>query len=255
LRFVHRVALISRSERFSQSQRAAGLLSGGNVKPPRTIRSNSTVSSLFLNRYAPKRGGDPRLELTLNVLSESFKHQEVSTEPAEPPKFANPLPLDKQETLSRLDQRFKKSHKLTSIELLDALCSRLESELLINYFDYLSMHARCVKVLRETHTSLGNKPFEKFPDNPELHQGRDEQLPPQVRGFILMAVYATATHFSDMGEEQKRRHMRWMAKVSEIIEKVAKTEGDAELEKIEEILEGSLERTEKYSVKDIGLMM
>lgn len=34
---------------------------------------------------------------------------------------------------------------------------------------------------------------------------------------------------------------------------MAKTEGDADLEKIEEILEESLEKAAKFSVNDIGL--
>lgn len=47
--------------------------------------------------------------------------------------------------------------------------------------------------------------------------------------------------------------MRWVIKAFEIIEKMAKTEGDADLEKIEEILEESLEKAAKFSVNDIRL--
>lgn len=176
------------------------------MRPPRTIGSNSTVSTLSLNRYGTKHGSDPRLELTPNelesLLNESFEFSATPTETAEPPKFPTAFQnskfhLHKKEMSGRLVQRFKKSHKRTSIKLIDALCSILESELQINNFDYLPMHESFSGDLH----FAGNEPFEKFEDKPEFHQGRDEQLPPKVLVFILVAVCTTATHFFDATEE------------------------------------------------------
>lgn len=150
------------------------------MRPPRTIGSNSTVSTLSLNRYGTKHGSDPRLELTPNelesLLNESFEFSATPTETAEPPKFPTALQnskfhLHKKEMSGGLVQRFKKSHKRTSIKLIDALCSILESELQINNFDYLPMHARCMKVFRETYTSLATNHSRSSRTNPNFIRG------------------------------------------------------------------------------------
>ena len=79
-----------------------------------------------------------------------------------------PLPGDDENLApkhSPLQKQWIKSHKMTPLQLLDTLRNAISAEEYMLRFDYISLHTRCLRLLRTLRTALDDQLRDRFGPN------------------------------------------------------------------------------------------
>jgi hypothetical protein len=194
-----------------------------------TTTSASPVSDSFNSNFSGP--STPTLSVeNVQIILNTKTSQALASKPSKDRKGQSSLELQSRERLSErqslLQSQWSKSHKMTPLQLLEALRHALETEEPAMRFDYFSMHIRCFEILRQLRhdADFGDKYIEN-----------DAQLPTVV-SWIFRVAAANATN------AQLSRTLRgldvgsaMMTKAAGVLKKVIDREGRMESEKLGKI--------------------
>ena len=126
----------------------------------------------------------------------------------------------------KLAERFKRSHSLTPIELLNALSENLQSEHTQLHFNYIGLHIRCIKLLREIHDINWEELSYKFEWKTE--DGMPDKELPRFVSWLLF-------HYYDDWKDGEGYEEDRMNETTRVLEEVIEAEGARKLESVREI--------------------
>jgi hypothetical protein len=131
-----------------------------------------------------------------------------------------------------LQTQWSKSHKMTPLQLLEALRHALETEEPALRFDYFSIHVRCFKTLRQLRDAVDQDLRKYFGDK---YIENDTQLP-TVISWIFRVVAANATSVQlDRALRGLNVGSAIMTKAAGVLKKVIEREGRIESENLSKI--------------------
>lgn len=155
------------------------------------------------------------------------------------------------------NNRDRDPEKLSPIQLLDALCIALNSEYTSLHFDYLSMHMRCTRLYQQLKedfdaicTRLGNGQAVKPRSDKDI-----AQLPFFILQQHEMVVNRTEKNLKGKVNGEKALYengyirTEWLSAGVRHVQRMAKEEGSAELDKIRALREES----EKFRTQGCGV--
>jgi len=150
-------------------------------KGPKGLKENTPLTEVLRRRYF--EGGD--LSLTLETVEGLLKDKKIQLPTFEQEQSEGQAPERGQ---SVVQKQWAKSHKLTVLQLLEALRYAMIAERYALRFDYISFHLRCLDLLRAIRQELDAKFRQYFTDD---YIENETQLPFLV-GYIFMV--ASSTH-------------------------------------------------------------
>ena len=144
---------------------------------PKGLTAESPMTEVLGKRFS----GTGDLSLTLKTVEHLIEQDRI-----ELPAVDESTDIDSTNH-SILQKQWAKSHKLTVLQLLEALRYAMTSEKYALRFDYYSFHLRCLDLLRAVRTELDEKLRQYFGDD---YLENDTQLP-FVVGYIFMVAQNT----------------------------------------------------------------
>ena len=137
------------------------------------LDSSSPVMNMFRKQW--EKTGDATL--TISTVEDLLND----------PKFAstNNTTTAQKKNRSLLQRQWTRSHKLTPLQLLDTLHHAIAAEEHVIRFDYISLHLRCLRILRTLRTVYDDMLRERFGRN---YIGKETQLAIMVLYIFLMAA-------------------------------------------------------------------
>jgi len=128
-----------------------------------------------------------------------------------------------------LTAQFQKTHALTNIQLLQALCTRTAQESYTLNFDYFSFHMRCLDLLKDIYHEFEEEVDELNGVKLECEYG---ELPVAPRWIFQM-----------MEDEEKRKDV--VARLATVVEEVVREEGSKEVITLKQFLDSRVAQQQK----------
>ena len=204
---------------FSRSNRL------DHIKPPgrkRKVFTMSPLSNLFPMQW--NASGDAML--TINTIEDLIMN----------PQFAStlpntPLPGDDENLApkhSPLQKQWLKSHKMTPLQLLDTLRNAISAEEYMLRFDYISLHTRCLRLLRTLRTALDDQLRDHF--GPRYIDDERHLC------YVIYFIFSEAAEPKISGGTTKPKTIfesSMLKEASAVVETYIKQEGSMECDKLE----------------------
>ena len=167
---------------FAQSRRRGGLVL--SKKGPKGLRENSPITEVLKARYL----GHGDLKLTLDTVEKLVEDEKISLSDQ-----GGIICVEKGAPESILQRQWAKNHKLSTLQLVEALLSAISAEKYALRLDYFSLHLRCLDLLRALRAELDSKFRQYFGDD---YLENDTQLV-----FIVHYIFMVARGAQVLGEE------------------------------------------------------
>jgi hypothetical protein len=128
---------------FAKRTRSSNLKASKKV--PKGLSSASPMTDILRERYV----GTAKTQLTLHTVERLLDDRVVTAK--------SPSVSSRSRFQSPLRQQWAKSHKLTVLQLLNALRDAMASEQHMLRIEYFSLHRRCLRLLRNLRSVLDDK--------------------------------------------------------------------------------------------------
>ena len=207
---------------FARSNRLNGVKR--SYKNRRELSFDSPVMNLFQKQWVET--GDTILTMS-TVQGLLLNQQPASTLHNTTARDENQNLVQKQ---SLLEKQWATSHKMTPLQLLDTLCNAISAEEHILRFDYISLHVRCLQVLRTLQTVLSDQLRHCFGSH---YIDNEMQL-----FYIIYYIFKEAAEFAKLGKSLKQKPVfetSMLKQASEVVEACIEREGSLECDKLEKI--------------------
>jgi len=194
----------AKNKRKSSSQRPVHSKVG-----PRDWQRDSPVVSTITDRYLTQRGSIAWSVQNIEGIFNELNRKSVS---------------------ERLQNRWKTSHQMSNLQLLELFRVALVSEYKVLRYDYISMHFRCLDFLRQLRIEIDEDLRTNFgPDYLE----REDQLSNLV-GYILMAgvMFQRSMTASKSPQSSELGDLPMISKASALMKKTIDSSGDVETKKV-----------------------
>ena len=201
---------------FAKRTRTSNLKA--SKKGPKGLSSASPMTDILRERYV----GTAKTQLTLHTVERLLDDRVVT---------AKSLSVSSRSRFqSPLHQQWAKSHKLTVLQLLNALRDAMASEQHMLRFDYFSLHQRCLRLLRNLRSALDDKLRRYIGPN---YIENETQLPTIVGCIFQIAAESGKT--ADRVKFKDGFQSLMMKNAAEIVEEFIGQEGDVERTKLEKM--------------------
>lgn len=181
------------------------------------LNSNSPVSNIFRTQLI--KTGDATL--TINNVEDLIND----------PKFASASNITAAEEKDRslLQRQWAKSHKLTPLQLLDTLRLGIAAEEHMLRFDYISLHLRCLRLLRTLQTIVDDVLHEVFGTKPIENES---QLVLVV--FYIFELSDTSEKTLEILKLKSGSESPILKRASEVVQEFIEIEGSVECDRLQE---------------------
>jgi hypothetical protein len=188
--------------------------------------SVSPVFDSFLSDHS-----HPKLSVeNVHVILSSRMSQTQATKPSKQLQPHHSSRERERQTL--LQSQWSKSHKMTSLQLLEVLPNALEIEELALRFDYFSSHVRCFEVLRQVRDAV-DEDLRGYFDDGTLDN--DTKLATVVHCIFVVAAGNTGNPRADRTLRGLDVGSVLMTKAADVVKTIIEREGHVETEKLRKI--------------------
>ena len=220
----------------------------GIAAPQRQLTAVDSISKLLTYRYLDSNIQERDDKRNPSEMFTIGNIEKVLTKSTLTKSAKSSLSAPRTETrykggLSKAQKHHKKSSRLSPLQFLDALCVAISDESTILSFDYLGMHIRCLRLLREIHTECRDALIKLYKNHKnedirlEDNFGTDEAL-----AELPIYIFRHAAEMELTVEEMKWRDGGddYVSSVFQegVIERMCKAEGSDELNKVVALRKG-----------------
>jgi hypothetical protein len=188
-------------------------------KGPSFLKENSAISTMFRDHIV-----HGALALTAETMGDLLA--DTGVDPSS-------LQLSKPQT--KLQQQWAHNHKLTPLQFLAILRAALVAEQHIIRFDYVSLHMRCIQLLREIRVML----HDKFVQYQGEHYMENETQLSWLVGWILLTAAESEKATKMMRLRDGSLSNVMLVRASQVLDSFIEREGNAECTKLEKVLQQS----------------
>jgi hypothetical protein len=188
-------------------------------KGPKGLTSNSPMMDVLRGRYVRNEDGT---KLTLNAVEGLLRDREITSTSVSVTAAST--------AQSSLQRQWAKSHKLTVLQFLGTLRHAISVEEHMLRFDYLSLHFRCLRLLRALRTDLDDKLRQYF--GPRYIED-DTHL-----ALIIGHVFQVASESEKSGESIKSKDQvenLMLKQAGSTVDQFIKLQGEVECNKLEKL--------------------
>ncbi|CAM6087362.1 unnamed protein product [Calypogeia fissa] len=185
-------------------------------KGPSFLKENSPISAMF--REDVVHG---RVVLTAETMEDLLGDYGV-----------DPSSLELYRPQTKLQQLYAQTHKLEPLVFLNAMKTALVAEQHMIRFDYVSLHMRCIQLLREIRVKLHDRFMKLYGEG---YMENVTQLSWLV-GWVLYTAVESNGAARLLMQPDGSLHSVMLEPASQVVEDLIRREGDVECTKLEKIL-------------------